>query len=336
MSTVVVYKSKYGSAKRYAEWIAEELGADLKNADETEAKDLAPYDTIIYGAGIYIGCIAGIALIANNFRELKNKSVIVFTVGVTDPEEKRRTEDLLLKNFTPEMMKKIRVFHLRGALDYNKLGLVYKLMMKKEKIEEVDEVRKEELLPLFAYLDSPKTKTAAPAESSTKIYDTPRLTIETRHVHLPNGKDRNYLFVQPVPAVCILPTDEEHVYLIRQYRAVINEYILEVPAGGMDHAGETPLQCAKRELAEEARFSAKEFVPRGHIYSTPGFCTEKLWLFEARGLNPCEDCARDEDEIIDVVQVKKSEVFGMIARGEIVDAKTIALLTRVLAKVNTD
>jgi len=336
VSTVVVYKSKYGSAKQYAEWIAKELGADLKNADETKVEDLLPYDTVIYGAGIYIGCIAGIALIANNFRQLKDKSVIVFTVGVTDPEEKRRTEDLLLKNFTPDMMKKVRVFHLRGALDYDKVGLVYKLMLKKEKIEEVDGVKKEEILPLLAYLASPKTKSAAPAESCTKIYDTPRLTIETRHVHLPNGKDRNYLFVQPVPAVCILPTDEEHVYLIRQYRAVINEYILEVPAGGMDHAGETPLQCAKRELAEEARFSANEFVPRGYVYSTPGFCTEKLWLFEARGLIPCEDCARDEDEIIDVVRIKKSEIFAMIARGEIVDAKTIALLTRSLAKVNTD
>ena len=136
--------------------------------------------------------------------------------------------------------------------------------------------------------------------------------------------------------MCILPTDETHVYLIRQYRAVIDEYILEVPAGGMDNGSETPLECAKRELAEEARLSAKEFVPRGYVYSTPGFCTEKLWLFEARGLTACEDCARDEDEIIDVVKVQKTEIFPMIQRGEIVDAKTIALLTRSLGKLNSD
>ena len=54
------------------------------------------------------------------------------------------------------------------------------------------------------------------------LYDTPRLKIETKPVHLPNGRDREYLFVQPVSAVCILPTDAESVYLIRQYRAVID------------------------------------------------------------------------------------------------------------------
>lgn len=48
---------------------------------------------------------------------------------------------------------------------------------------------------------------------SEKIYDTPRLVIETKDITLPNGKERKYLFVQPVEAVCILPTDDEYVYL---------------------------------------------------------------------------------------------------------------------------
>ena len=331
MSTVVIYKSKYGSTKQYAEWIAEELGADLKNADDVKPEDLTPYDTVIYGAGVYVGCIAGIALISDNFEQLKDKKLIVFTVGLTDPSDKKKYDDLLTKNFTWTMKDTVPAFHFRGALDYKKIGLGNKLMMKKMKIPEANYVSKEQIQPLLKSLGSAK-----PVNTTTKIYDTPRLTIETRHVHLPNGKDRNYLFVQPVPAVCILPTDDTHVYLIRQYRAVINEYILEVPAGGMDNGNETPLECAKRELAEEARFSAKEFVPRGYVYSTPGFCTEKLWLFEARGLAPCEDCARDEDEIIDVVKVPKADIFAMIDRGEIVDAKTIALLTRSLAKLNTD
>ena len=162
------------------------------------------------------------------------------------------------------------------------------------------------------------------------IYDSPRLVIETKDILLPNGKERKYLFVQPVEAVCILPTDEEYVYLIRQYRAVIDSYILEVVAGGMDKEGESKEDAARRELAEEARMQAEEIIPRGFVYSSPGFCTEKLWLFEARGLSPCEDLAMDEDEIIEQVKVKRSEVFSMIASGEISDAKTIALLTRVL------
>ncbi|MDO5844823.1 MAG: NUDIX hydrolase, partial [Methanocorpusculum sp.] len=133
-------------------------------------------------------------------------------------------------------------------------------------------------------------------------------------------------------AVCILPTDELYVYLIRQYRAVIDEYIFEVPAGGMDNAGESSLQCAMRELAEEARLKAAKYIPRGYVYSSPGFCTEKLWLYEAQGLTPCEDFARDEDEIIDVVKIPKTKVFDMINNGNINDAKTITVLTRCLSQ----
>lgn len=162
------------------------------------------------------------------------------------------------------------------------------------------------------------------------LYKTNRMQIETKDVHLPNGNDREYLFVQPVDAVCILPTDDTYVYLIRQYRAVIDTTILEVPAGGMDHPGESKEEAARRELAEEARLKAEELIPRGFIYSSPGFCTERLWLFEARGLSPCEDFAMDDDEIINSIRIRKDEVFPMIQSGEISDAKTIALLVRSL------
>ncbi len=151
------------------------------------------------------------------------------------------------------MKDAIQTFHLRGALDYKKIGIFNKLMMKRMNLAEADFVTKEQIRPLLEALGSSTKQVTA----NTKIYDTPRLTIETRHVHLPNGKDRNYLFVQPGHAFCILPTDETYVYLIRQYRPVIDQYILEVPAGAMDKPGESRLACAKRELAEEARFSAK-------------------------------------------------------------------------------
>lgn len=162
------------------------------------------------------------------------------------------------------------------------------------------------------------------------LYDTPRLKIETKPVHLPNGRDREYLFVQPVSAVCILPTDERSVYLIRQYRAVIDAYIYEVPAGGMESEDCDPIDAARRELAEEARFAAGELIPRGFVYSSPGFCTEKLWLFEARDLSVCEEFPRDEDEIIEVVRVAKEDAMRMVMDGRICDAKTIALLMRCL------
>jgi len=165
-----------------------------------------------------------------------------------------------------------------------------------------------------------------------KIFDSPRVRIETKYIHLPNGRSREYLFVKPVDAVCVLPIDDEFIYLIRQYRAVIDSYILEVPAGGMGHENETPLNAAKRELAEETKMQATKFIDKGFVYTSPGFCTEKLWLFEARGLSACNDHAMDPDEIIETVKIPKSEVFKMIQSGEISDAKTITLLTRVLIK----
>lgn len=162
------------------------------------------------------------------------------------------------------------------------------------------------------------------------IYHSPRLEIETKEVSLPTGHNREYLFVKPVNAVCILPTDENYVYLINQYRAVINTYILEVPAGGMDHGNETPLEAAQRELAEELQLKAETYLEKGYIYTSPGFCTEKLYLFEARDLSPCMDFPKDDDEIIEPVKIAKTDVFKMIRSGEISDAKTISLLTRVL------
>ena len=99
----------------------------------------------------------------------------------------------------------------------------------------------------------------------------------------------------------------------------------------MDKEGESRVDAARRELAEEARMKAEEIIPRGFVYSSPGFCTEKLWLFEARGLSPCDDFEMDEDEIIEQVRIRREDVFSMISSGEISDAKTIALLTRVLA-----
>jgi ADP-ribose pyrophosphatase len=330
MSTIVIYKTKYGSTKQYAEWIAEELSADLKNADTVKPEDLTPYDTIIFGAGVYIGCISGIGLIQDNFEQFKGKNIILFTVGLTDPKNKGKYSELVSKNIPENMMDAIKIFHLRGALDYKKIGLGNRLMMKRMKIPEDNFVDKESIRPIIeaARSPGPQKKTL----KTTTIYENHRFKIETKPVHLPNGNDREYLFIQPVPAVCILPMDETSVYLIKQYRAVIDQYILEVPAGGMDQAGEDPLDCAKRELAEEARFSANEYIPRGYVYSSPGFCTEKLWLFEARGLTPCEDFARDEDEIIEVVKIQKTDIWKMIHNGEIVDGKTLSILAKCLGE----
>jgi menaquinone-dependent protoporphyrinogen IX oxidase len=126
--TVVIYKTKYGSAKQYAQWIAEELKCDLFEHSSFLPSKLDEYDTIIYGGSLYAVGILGISLIKNNFAKLKDKKVIVFSVGASPAYEKAMNE-IRNKNFTDEMKEKVQYFHLRGEFNYNKLNPLHKFMM---------------------------------------------------------------------------------------------------------------------------------------------------------------------------------------------------------------
>ena len=80
---VVVYKSKYGSAQRYAQWIADEVKADLFEGSKITLNDLLKYDTVVYGGSLYATGILGFSLIRKNFDRLKDKKVVVFSVGAS-------------------------------------------------------------------------------------------------------------------------------------------------------------------------------------------------------------------------------------------------------------
>lgn len=125
----VVYKTKYGFTRRYAEWIAEALDADLLEAGETGSKALGAYRTIVYGGGLYASGINGISLITKQFGALREKNIVVFTVGLGDPQNTEQFRPIVEKNFTPEMRAVIKIFHLRGGMDYKALGTMHKAMM---------------------------------------------------------------------------------------------------------------------------------------------------------------------------------------------------------------
>lgn len=129
---VVVYQSKYGATKKYAEWISEELSCDLFERKNIKLADLEPYDTIIYGGGLYAGGVSGIDIVTKNFNQLSNKNLILFTCGLADPMDKENTDSIkqsLNKVLTTQMQNKIKLFHLRGAIDYTKLSIAHKAMM---------------------------------------------------------------------------------------------------------------------------------------------------------------------------------------------------------------
>ena len=109
--------------------------------------------------------------------------------------------------------------------------------------------------------------------------------------------------------------------LVSQYRHPTRRYVLELAAGKLD-PGERPAETAARELEEELGVVAGRLEQLSEFYTTPGFCAERLWVFLATDLR--ETARRHEDdEIIEVVRLPFPRALGMVASGEIDDAKTI-------------
>ncbi len=130
MKTVVLYRSKYGTTKQYAEWIAEELGTDIFPADTFPAERFSEYDTIIFGAPVFGGAVLGIAQVINTMNVLQHKRVLIFTVGLTPPDAKQNLADLAEKNFSASLLKHGEFFHFQGALEYEKLSFGHKVLLK--------------------------------------------------------------------------------------------------------------------------------------------------------------------------------------------------------------
>src|SRR2546422_8345242 len=117
-------------------------------------------------------------------------------------------------------------------------------------------------------------------------------------------------------AVCIVarPSPGE-VILVRQYRHAAGKELLEIPAGTL-HEGEDPLGCAIRELEEETGYRAAKMIERARFWTTPGFTTEFMYLYEASDLKKTK-INPDEDEIIEVDIVRRSVALQMIDDGRI-------------------
>ena len=106
--TIVIYKTKYGSAKKYAHWISQSLGADLFDVKDVSVQMLNSYDTIIYGGGLYAGGLLGFSFIKKNYELIKNKNVVVFAVGSSLNLDK--TEEEINRNLSDEMKESKSLF----------------------------------------------------------------------------------------------------------------------------------------------------------------------------------------------------------------------------------
>ena len=148
------------------------------------------------------------------------------------------------------------------------------------------------------------------------------LKLQVAKVKLPNGRETTREIVEHPGAVAVLPLlDSTRILVTKQYRAAARKHLVEIPAGTLEPA-ESPLSCAKRELAEETGYTAKQLRKLFSCYLAPGYSTEKIHFFLARRLVRTK-AKQAEDESITVRAMSLHEGLRAIDRGAIQDAKTI-------------
>ncbi|MGN0527298.1 MAG: flavodoxin domain-containing protein [Acutalibacteraceae bacterium] len=122
MKGIILYKSKYGATKKYAEWLSEDTGFELKEISKVKSGELSEYEIIVIGGGIYASDVASLDFLKKNFDLLKDKKIIVFCDGASPYEEKAFQE---IKNFNMKgKLSSIPFFYCRGGWDMEKMSFV--------------------------------------------------------------------------------------------------------------------------------------------------------------------------------------------------------------------
>ncbi|HIQ03220.1 MAG TPA: NUDIX hydrolase [Desulfurococcales archaeon] len=157
------------------------------------------------------------------------------------------------------------------------------------------------------------------------VYRGRRINVKLVELQIPGRGIVEREVVEFRESVVILPLlSDGRVILIRQYRVPVGGWIYELPAGVIE-SGETPEECARRELIEETGYRAGKLVKLFEMYLAPGYSTEKMHAFLAEkleyvGMKP------ESYEAIEVTPIEFSKVLDMVKRGSIPDAKTIATI----------
>lgn len=162
--------------------------------------------------------------------------------------------------------------------------------------------------------------------ATTRVHTGKVINLDVDRVRFPDGTTGELEIIRHPGASAIVPFlsdptgPDPQLLLLRQYRYATGGTLYEIPAGRLD-PGESPEQCARRELLEETGCTAESIVPLTSMFTTPGFTDERIHLFLASGLTRGE-ARREADEFIEVETVSLSAALQMVERGEIQDAKT--------------
>lgn len=129
---LVLYTSKHGATQRYAERIGEQLDALVKEASYARLDQAKTYDTIVLGCPVYREKIKGLDFFAEHAKDLADKRLVLFTCGLNNPQQEDVHEALMaqIREKLGDALAHVAVFHLRGSIRWQSLGLAERLMMK--------------------------------------------------------------------------------------------------------------------------------------------------------------------------------------------------------------
>ncbi len=130
MKTVIVYKSKTGFTKRYAEMIAKEVSCDIIELKKVKAEKLAEYDTVVFGTRFFAGMVDEFKKAKELFEKSGAKKYVVFATGATPNAAEDIVNDVWKNNFTPEELEAIPHFYMQSGICYEKMPFMEKMMMK--------------------------------------------------------------------------------------------------------------------------------------------------------------------------------------------------------------
>lgn len=163
------------------------------------------------------------------------------------------------------------------------------------------------------------------ADQLETLLETSRFRVVRQTVARPDGRTAIVSYVVHPGSVAILPlVDDDHLCLIRSRRLTVGQTLVEVPAGTRE-LGESPLETARRELAEETGYRAAKWEELAQFYASPGILSERMHVYVASELTP-GDPRREANEEIENLVLSWAEALAMLDRGEIVDGKTIVAL----------
>jgi len=132
IKTFIIYHSVYGSTKQYAQWLGEELKGDLCEVKNFKPEMITAYDIIIIGSGLYAGRMKGLNLLIKHYDLLKDKKLIIYTCGLSDPSNDDNKSNIMKrvkKTIPQDILSQIKIFFLRGSINYSDLSLIHKLGM---------------------------------------------------------------------------------------------------------------------------------------------------------------------------------------------------------------